>query len=690
MKLQPLWKDLVAVLLSASLVLASTPVCSFAEEPALEPEEAAVGQVESSDETTPSADEDLEVTVIDVEDEDLTESEGDELAETSGDMTSATDELPQEDEYDLADPEPEPDSDDAPDTTPASETLDVDSQPEETVEDEEPLRADSDYVVVSYVPASPITFVLGSVEWDSWDSCYLYQYNPCNGDKITVRKGSSTTTYTYDGTKYVWKDQAGKSDWMEVQLYARLSAAQNTLGTHALMVDYFRNSSFEARGSVTFTLVESPLASISYSPANPIVLVKGVDSSSYYEYDKATKKGHTYHHYFFPTGSRLMGDVLTLTLEDGSAKRYVYKGFKNPEYGYDEYGYVNDANAKDIIRLDDLTISADQSYAKRWGSGSHAFTLNYQGRTTQVPVTVKAKTVTKVSYTPKKQIRRSTTDAIAYTKKLGIFDASYANKYPRYHIIFQAPVPQTGDVLKVTEGGKSTSYTYDASKRAFVRGSASIPLRDVTIQALDVDPDVKTAAFPCIYQGVTCGIPFKVTKKAQKVKAKAKKVVVGKKVSINAKSTGFADANFSYKSSDKRIATVNKWGVVKGRKVGTVKITIKAKSNVAYKTSKAKVIKVKVGKRNPMKVKAKKTVKVKHGKKARPVTVSKAKGAVAYSNASTNKTAKTFKVSKKTGRIRVPKKTKKGTYTLKMKVKAKGKGVYLARTKTVKVRIKVT
>ena len=688
MNRQPFWKILMATLLSASLVLALIPTSALAEGASPDSEDVALEQTDVSDDTTSESDDDLEVVIIDTEDEQTeedVEGEFDEAAESEAPDTDMPFIVAEGSE---TDPETDPVIEAAPEEAPVDEP--EEDSPAQAAADDEPLRAASEYAVVSYIPAEPITFVLGSVEWDSWDSCYYYQYNPCDGDKITVKKDSSTMTYTFDGTKYAWKNAKGEGEWMEVQLYAKLSVAQNTLGTHKMMVDYFKNDSYEARGSVDFTLVESPLASISYSPASPIVLVKGVDSSSYYEYDKATKKGHTYHHYFFPTGSRLMGDTLTLTLEDGSTKRYVYSAFKNPEHGYDEFGYVNASDAKDIIRLDDLTISADQSYAKRWGSGKHAFTLNYQGRTTQIPVTVKVKTVTKISYTPKSTIRRTTADAITYTKNLGIFDASYAKKYPRYHIVFQAPVPQAGDVLKVTEDGKAVSYTYDAAKQAFVKGSASIPLRDVTIRALDVDPNVTKAAFPCIYEGIECGIPFTVTKKTQKVKAKAKQVVVGKKVHINATSTGFANTNFSYKSSNKRIATVNKWGIVKGRKIGTVKITIKAKSNVAYKASKAKVIKVKVGKRNPMKVTAKKKVKVKRGKKVRPVTVSKARGSVTYKNVSSNKTAKTFKVNKKTGRVSVPKKTKKGTYTLKMKVKAKGKGVYLARTKTVKVKIKVT
>lgn len=73
-----------------------------------------------------------------------------------------------------------------------------------------------------------------------------------------------------------------------------------------------------------------------------------------------------------------------------------------------------------------------------------------------------------------------------------------------------------------------------------------------------------------------------------------KKAYVGKTTKISAKAT--KGAKLSYKTSNKKIATVSSKGVITGKKAGTVKITITAKKS-KYKTVK-KTITVKVYRQN--------------------------------------------------------------------------------------------
>lgn len=78
------------------------------------------------------------------------------------------------------------------------------------------------------------------------------------------------------------------------------------------------------------------------------------------------------------------------------------------------------------------------------------------------------------------------------------------------------------------------------------------------------------------------------------LKVSNKKAYVGKTTKISAKATN--GAKLSYKTSNKKIATVNSKGVITGKKAGTVKITITAKKS-KYKTVK-KTITVKVYRQN--------------------------------------------------------------------------------------------
>ena len=82
--------------------------------------------------------------------------------------------------------------------------------------------------------------------------------------------------------------------------------------------------------------------------------------------------------------------------------------------------------------------------------------------------------------------------------------------------------------------------------------------------------------------------------KNMSVKASNKSVYVGSSAKLNVKAT--KGAKLSYKTSNKKIATINNKGTIKGRKAGTAKITITAKKS-KYKTVK-KTITVKVVKQN--------------------------------------------------------------------------------------------
>ena len=153
------------------------------------------------------------------------------------------------------------------------------------------------------------------------------------------------------------------------------------------------------------------------------------------------------------------------------------------------------------------------------------------------------------------------------------------------------------------------------------------------------------------------------------VKASNKNVYVGSSAKLNVKAT--KGAKLSYKTSNKKIATIDNKGNIKGRKAGTAKITITAKKS-KYKTVK-KTITVKVVKRN-QKITAS-NVSV-HYKKGRYLGA-KAKTGLTYKSSNravVSVNSKGYIVGKKVG-------------TAKIYITAKASGTYKKATKTVVVKV---
>lgn len=166
-------------------------------------------------------------------------------------------------------------------------------------------------------------------------------------------------------------------------------------------------------------------------------------------------------------------------------------------------------------------------------------------------------------------------------------------------------------------------------------------------------------------------------------KAGKSKLYVGETTTVKASVNNPKGAT-TFSSSNSKIVSVSSAGKVKGLKACNATIT--AKNNGV--TAKVKITVVK--NKNPLTVKTKtKTVKYKKLKKAKqtasPITVKKAQGKVTYKRISVSKKL----ILKKTGKVVVKKRTKKGIYKLKVKVTAKGNNKYKSTYKTVTISIKV-
>ena len=152
-----------------------------------------------------------------------------------------------------------------------------------------------------------------------------------------------------------------------------------------------------------------------------------------------------------------------------------------------------------------------------------------------------------------------------------------------------------------------------------------------------------------------------------------------------------AKTALTYKTSNAKVATVDKTGKVTIKGVGTAKITINAAAGSSYKAaSKTVTIKVTKGVPTITTKTVSKTVKVSAvKKKAQTFAIGAAansKGKVTYKAAGKSPV---LSLNAKTGKITVKKGAKKGTYKLKVKISAAAKGNYNAGSKTVTVTVKV-
>lgn len=176
------------------------------------------------------------------------------------------------------------------------------------------------------------------------------------------------------------------------------------------------------------------------------------------------------------------------------------------------------------------------------------------------------------------------------------------------------------------------------------------------------------------------------------VAVKNTKNVVSKKYGNKAFSIGAkAKTAMTYKSSNTKVATVDRKGKVTIKAAGTAKITIAAKATSSYKAA-TKTLTVKVAKAAPVlktKITSKNVSYSALRKKAQVFTLGasvSSKGTLTYAKTAGSSA---FTVNKTNGKITVKKGLKKGTYKIKVKISAKATANYNTGTKTVLVTVRV-
>lgn len=346
-----------------------------------------------------------------------------------------------------------------------------------------------------------------------------------------------------------------------------------------------------------------------------------------------------------------------------------------------------DGNAVDGQALLENTVRAAQYTITKNEDGSFSVASTNLGKNMRAFEALDASAYTKASYKAAKDLYDTldgTIDEDITEEQIKAFNDAVTALQP---VATETSINALKSAITAAKKLKAADYTA-ASYKTY---KAAITAAETVLNGEDFPDTEVTAATKALTDA-----------KAKLVKLKTQSITVSVKNTKNVVSKKYGDKAFSlgakakttltYKSSNTKIATVDRKGKVTIKAAGTVKITINAKATSTYKAATAKVLTIKIAKKAP-------TIKTKIGTKNLSYNALKKKAQVFTLGTSVNsKGTLTYKklsgssavsVNSKTGKLTVKKGLKKGTYRVKVQIKSAAKGNYTAGSRTVTVTVRV-
>lgn len=346
-----------------------------------------------------------------------------------------------------------------------------------------------------------------------------------------------------------------------------------------------------------------------------------------------------------------------------------------------------DGNAVDGQALLENTVRTAQYTITKNEDGSFTVAVTDFGKNMRAFETLDASAYTKASYKAAKDLYDTldgTIDEDITEEQIKEFNDAVTALQP---VATETSINALKSAITAAKKVKAADYTA-ASYKTY---KAAITAAETVLNGEDFSDTEVTAATKALTDA-----------KAKLVKLKTQSITVSVKNTKNVVSKKYGDKAFSlgakakttltYKSSNTKIATVDRKGKVTIKAAGTVKITINAKATSTYKAATAKVLTIKIAKKAP-------TIKTKIGtknlsynalkKKAQVFTLGtsvNSKGTLTYKKLSGSRAVS---VNSKTGKLTVKKGLKKGTYRVKVQIKSAAKGNYTAGSRTVTVTVRV-
>lgn len=346
-----------------------------------------------------------------------------------------------------------------------------------------------------------------------------------------------------------------------------------------------------------------------------------------------------------------------------------------------------DGNAVDGQALLENTVRAAQYTITKNEDGSFSVASTNLGKNMRAFEALDASAYTKASYKAAKDLYDTldgTIDEDITEEQIKAFNDAVTALQP---VATETSINALKSAITAAKKVKAADYTA-ASYKTY---KAAITAAETVLNGEDFSDTEVTAATKALTDA-----------KAKLVKLKTQSITVSVKNTKNVVSKKYGDKAFSlgakakttltYKSSNTKIATVDRKGKVTIKAAGTVKITINAKATSTYKAATAKVLTIKIAKKAP-------TIKTKIGTKNLSYNTLKKRAQVFTLGTSVNsKGTLTYKklsgssavsVNSKTGKLTVKKGLKKGTYRVKVQIKSAAKGNYTVGSRTVTVTVRV-
>lgn len=233
-----------------------------------------------------------------------------------------------------------------------------------------------------------------------------------------------------------------------------------TVGTYSITVAY---DGLEC--SIPVEITESPVETVEFVPAEPIVLWQNVDGFGFTD-----DNGEESFYYDYETPFYAEGNKLNVTFKDGSSGVYTANG-----YAYsDENG-----SAVSFYDLHSYDVHDEALWTEL---GNYSAEFYFMGCKFSVPVTVVENPVESISFNTEKAL-------VYYENTNGMWDYNYADEDSEEFFVYNDPlgIEGTSITLNYTDGTSSV-YSYDAEKYDYINENGeSLPTGSLDFESDQYD-----------------------------------------------------------------------------------------------------------------------------------------------------------------------------------------------------------